>query len=170
MKRHVLALLMLIPFGVSAQDVQTVRNATAEEIQGNWQLLPLPMSLEPVGSSNPWPSECQLFGYSPNGALKSVDKLRGPCEPVTSAQADKVFAAVPQIVTWRYDMSPVYHKAVIVVTRSDVNHYMEVWEPQIVTQPFSKDAVDFKQGDLILYLANLQDHKIVWLRHLRRLP
>lgn len=169
MKWYALALLMLFALNAVAQDAQTARNATAAEIQGNWQLLPLPATLEPTGSSNPWPSECQLFGYYPNGELKSVDKLHGPCETITSEQADRVFATVPHVVNWRYDMSPVYHKAAIVVTRSDVSNYMEVWAPQVVTAPFNKDGADFKQGDLILYLANLHDHKVVWIRHLRRL-
>ena len=39
-----------------------VRNATAEEIQGEWQLLPLPDALQlKILSANPWPSECQFF-------------------------------------------------------------------------------------------------------------
>jgi hypothetical protein len=170
MKWSVFALLMFLASSAVAQNAQTARNATAAEIQGNWQLLPLPTTLEPSGSSNLWPSECQLFGYSPTGELKSADRLRGPCEPITSSQADHLFAAIPHVVSWRYDMSPVYHRAVIVVTRSDVSHYMEVWDPEIVTTAFSRDGVDFEQGDLILYLANLHDHKIVWVRHLRRLP
>jgi len=66
-------------------------------------------------------------------------------------------------------MSPVYNKAVIVVTRSDVSKYMEVWGPEVVTTPFTKDGVDFQKGDLLLSLANLKEHKIVWFRHLRRL-
>jgi hypothetical protein len=170
MRRYLPVILTIFAFSSFAQDAPTSRNATASEIQGNWQLLPLPAALEPNGSSNPWPSECQLFGYYPTGELKSIDKSRGPCATITSNQEDRVFAAVPHVVTWRYDMSPTYHKAVIVVTRSDVGNYMEVWDPQLVTTPFSKDGVDFKQGDLILYLANLHDHKIAWIRHLRRLP
>jgi hypothetical protein len=170
MRWYLPVFLTIFAFNAMAQGTQTARNATAAEIQGNWQLLPLPTALEPSGFSNPWPSECQLFGYYATGELKSVDKLRGPCEATTSEQADHVFAAVPHVVTWRYDMSPVYQKAVIVVTRSDVNNYMEVWDPQLVTTSFTKDGAEFKQGDLILYLANLHDHKIVWIRHLRRLP
>ncbi|MET0332329.1 MAG: hypothetical protein ABW154_12975, partial [Dyella sp.] len=92
-----------------------------------------------------------------------------PCEALTSSQADTVFASVPPVVSWRYDMSPVYHKAVIVVTRSDVNKYMEVWGPEVVTTPFTKGGVDFQKGDLLLSLISLKEHKIVWIRHLRRL-
>jgi len=169
MKLIVPALLMMFVGAVGAQESQSTRNATVEEIQGNWQLLPLPSTLEPNGEIDPWPSECQVFGYASSGQLKSVDKLHGPCEPLTSAQADRVFASVPSVVTWRYDMSPVYHKAVIVVTRSDVSKYMEVWGPEVVTTPFTKDGVDFQKGDLLLSLANLKEHKIVWFRHLRRL-
>jgi hypothetical protein len=169
MKLLVPLVLAMLVGSVSAQDAGPTRNATVEEIQGNWELLPLPVTLEPDGQPNLWPSECQFFGYGASGELKSVDKLRGPCERMTSAQADQVFAAVKPVVTWRYDMSPVYHKAVIVVTRSDVAHYMEVWGPEVVTTAFTKDGVEFKQGDLLLSLANLKEHKIVWIRHLRRL-
>ena len=163
------ALLMMFVGTIGAQESQPTRNATVEEIQGNWQLLSLPSTLEPHGEVNPWPSDCQVFGYAPSGQLKSVDKLHEPCEALTSSQADSVFASVPSVVSWRYDMSPVYHKAVIVVTRSDVNKYMEVWGPEVVTTPFTKDGVDFQKGDLLLSLANLKEHKIVWIRHLRRL-
>ncbi len=146
------------------------RNATAAEITGNWQLLPLPDSAEPkLLKTNPWPAGCQWFSYSSSGSLKSIDKTNAPCEAISSAEFDKVLSDVGSVVSWKYDLSPIYQKALIVVTRSDVKAYAEYWEPHIVTKPFSKDGVDFHEGDLILYLINMQTRRIVWIRHLRRL-
>ncbi|RSL18939.1 hypothetical protein EDE15_4549 [Edaphobacter aggregans] len=153
-----------------AQVAASARNATAEEITGKWQLLPLPDSVEPkILKNNPWPAACQWYSYSSSGALKSIDKTNSPCEAMSSAEFDKVLPHVASVVSWKYDLSPVYQKALIIVSRTDVPHYAEYWEPQIVTKAFSRDGVDFREGDLILYLHNLNTHKMVWIRHLRRL-
>lgn len=88
---------------------------------------------------------------------------------MSSAEFDKVLPHVASVVSWKYDLSSVYHKGLIIVSRTDVPHYAEYWEPQIVTKPFSKDGVDFQEGDLILYLHNLNTHQMVWIRHLRKL-
>jgi hypothetical protein len=153
-----------------AQAPASDRNATAEEITGNWQMLPLPDSLEPrIFKSNPWPAACQWYSYSSSGSLKSIDKTNAPCEAMSSAEFDKVLPHVTSVVSWKYDMSPVYQKGLIIVSRTDVSHYAEYWEPQIVTKAFSRDSVDFQEGDLILYLHNLNTHQIVWIRHLRKM-
>lgn len=146
------------------------RNASADEIEGYWQLVPLPDQLEPkLLPTNPWPAECQWFSYGSNGQLKSFDKLRGPCEEQSKAQLEQVFNAIPAVVSWEYDMSPVYHKAVLIIKRSDVKGYGEVWEPQIVVKPFTNGGVAFQTGDLLLYLADMHTHKMVWIRHLRKI-
>jgi hypothetical protein len=153
-----------------AQAAPAERNATAREIQGDWQLLPLPSALEPKFLAlDPWPAECQWYSYAPSGQLKSIDKTPGPCETTSAAELEHIVTAVPAVVTWHYVMSPDHQKGFLIVTRTDVNRYMEFWEPHIVAVPFTKDGVDFAQGDLILYLANVQAHHVVWIRHLRRL-
>ena len=153
-----------------AQVAASARNATAEEITGKWQLLPLPNSVEPkILKNNPWPAACQWYSFSSSGSLKSIDKTNLPCEAMSSAEFDKVLPHVASVVSWKYDLSPVYQKALIIVSRTDVPHYAEYWEPQIVTKKFSRDGVDFQEGDLILYLHNLNTHQMVWIRHLRRL-
>ena len=45
---------------------------------------------------------------------------------------------VPAVVSWKYDLSPVYNKGLVIVTRSDVKGYTEYWEPHYVTTSFSK--------------------------------
>ncbi len=55
------------------------------------------------------------------------------------------------------------------MSRSDVTGYSELWEPHVVTKTFSKEGVEFHEGDLILYLADMKAHKLVWIRHLRKL-
>jgi hypothetical protein len=145
------------------------RNASAKEIEGYWQLLPLPDQLEPKElHSNPWPAQCQWFSYGSDGQMKSFDQLRGPCDSPSKAQLEQLFSAIPAVISWQYDLSPVYHKGALIIKRSDVKDYGEIWEPQIVVKPFTRGGVEFHTGDLLLYLADLQSHKIVWIRHLRK--
>ena len=78
-------------------------------------------------------------------------------------------AHVPAVVSWKYDLSPTYQKGVVFVSRSDVKNYSEIWEPHLVAKTFSKEGVEFREGDLILYLADMRARKLVWIRHLRKL-
>lgn len=173
MKSQIAALLTILCLssGVAiAQTEAAERNATAQEITGNWQLLPLPDALEPkILKTNPWPAACQWYSYSSNGTLKSIDKTPAPCDSLTATQLDKAVTPVPAVVSWKYDLSPVFQKALVIVTRSDVKGYAEYWEPHLVVKPFSNGGVEFREGDLNLYLVNMQSHQIVWIRHLRRL-
>lgn len=148
----------------------TSRNATAEEITGNWRLLPLPDELEPkILKTNPWPQECQWYSYSSSGELKSFDKMKGPCENISSVHLEDVTANIPSVQSWKYDLSPTYHQGLLLVDRKDVTNYMEAWDPRITTKAFSNGGVDFQEGDLVLYLVDIQTHQIKWIRHLRHL-
>ncbi len=100
--------------------------------------------------------------------MKSIDKLRGPCGANSSAQLEEIFRAVPAVTSWRYSFSVPYQKGVLIISRSDVQGYGELWEPQIVTKPFSNGGEEFQKGDLILYLSDLQNRRITWIRHLRK--
>jgi len=100
--------------------------------------------------------------------MKSIDKLRGPCELNSRAELEEVFRTMPAVISWRYSFSIPYQKGALVIGRSDVKGYGELWEPQIVIKPFANGGVEFQVGDLILYLADLQTHKITWIRHLRK--
>lgn len=153
-----------------AQSETPERNATAQEITGNWQLLPLPEALEPkLFKTNPWPAPCQWYSYSRNGILKSINKTPAPCDSMTATQLGQAVIQVPAVVSWKYDLSPAFQKALVIVTRSDVKGYAEYWEPHFVTKSFTNGGVEFQEGDLIFYLANLQSHQNVWIRHLRKL-
>ena len=168
--RSVLFALSALALAIPAfSQSDAARNASAKEIEGYWQLLPLPDQLEPkVLPSNPWPSECQWFAYGSDGQMKSVDKLRGPCDSQSKAQLEQLFNSIPAVISWQYDLSPVYQKGALIIKRSDVKGYGEIWEPQIVVKPFTNGGVEFQTGDLLLYLANPQSHKIIWIRHLRK--
>ena len=173
MSSQIAVLLTILCFssGVAiAQPEAAERNATAQEITGSWQLLPLPDALEPkILKTNPWPAACQWYSYSSNGTLKSIDKTAAPCDSLTATQLDQTLIQVPAVTSWKYDLSPVFQKALIIVTRSDVKGYAEYWEPHLVVKPFSNGGVEFHEGDLNLYLVNMQSHQIVWIRHLQRL-
>lgn len=144
------------------------RNATAEEISGNWQLLSLPPELQPT-STNPWPADCQYFSYRTNGELKSVSKLRSPCDFPTSEKLDEIVQTLPKTVSWCYDRGRANEVGLIVVTRSDVTNYVEVWNPNFVVRSFEFGTVEFRPGDLLLFLGNPKGGSDLWVRHLRRL-
>jgi hypothetical protein len=146
------------------------RNALPEDIQGEWQLLPLPDTMQiKLLPSNPWPSECQYYSYARTGDLKSIEKLKAPCDVMSAAQLRETVRKVPAVISWKYDFSTSYLKGILIITRSDKKDYMEVWEPHIVDKAFTKDGVEFREGDLILYLADMESKKLVWVRHLRKL-
>lgn len=166
----IFTIICLTSCAATVPQERAVRNATEQEITGNWKLIPLPTEIEPkILKVNPWPAACQWYSYSSNGSLKSIGKNPAPCDSLTAAQLVQTVSPVPAVVSWKYDLSPVYQKGIIIVTRSDVKGYAEYWEPHIVVTPFSKGGVDFLKGDLILYLVNLRTHQIEWIRHLRKL-
>jgi hypothetical protein len=163
----VASFLLLSTSAFSQSDA--TRNARASEIEGYWQLVPLPDALEPkLLRTNPWPEQCQWFTYGNDGIMKSIHKLRGPCELNSKEQLQKIFSTTPAVVSWSYDFSATYQKGVLIINRSDVKGYGEIWEPQIVVKPFINGEAEFREGDLILYLSDLKEHKMTWIRHLRK--
>ena len=171
--RVVMALSLLlggVPMSVFAQADTGEKNATAEDIQGEWQLLPLPDAMQiKVLQSNPWPSECQYYSYARTGDLKSIEKLKAPCAVMSAAQLRETVKNVPAVVSWKYDFSVSHQKGILIITRSDRKDYMEVWEPYVVDKAFAKGGEQFLAGDLILYLADMESKQLVWVRHLRKL-
>jgi hypothetical protein len=162
--------LLLAGTPVFAQADSGEKNATAEDIQGEWQLLPLPDAMQfKLLPSNPWPSECQYYSYAKTGDLKSSEKLKGPCDVMSAAQLRETTKKVPAVASWKYDFSTSHHKGILIVTRSDKKDYMEVWEPHVVDKAFAKGGEQFLEGDLILYLADMESKQLVWVRHLRKL-
>jgi len=169
--RWIVALSLLLGgASVFAQADTGEKNATAEDIQGEWQLLPLPDAMQiKLLPSNPWPSECQYFSYTQTGDLKNIEKVKAPCDVMSAAQLREALKNVPAVASWKYDFSTSHKKGILIVTRSDKKDYMEVWEPHIVDKAFAKGGEQFLAGDLILYLADMESKQLVWVRHLRRL-
>jgi hypothetical protein len=170
--RGLVALSLLLGCAAAfAQADSGEKNATPEDIQGEWQLLPLPDAMQfKILSTNPWPSACQYFSYTPAGDLKSIEKLKAPCDVMSAAQLREAAMKLPAVVSWKYDFSTSHKKGILIVTRSDRKDYMEVWEPHVVDKAFAKGGEQFLEGDLILYLADMESKQLVWVRHLRKLP
>jgi hypothetical protein len=143
----------------------TSRPARKDEIVGFWQLVPLPESLRPkVLSTDPWPSSCQWFGYYSDGVLKTIDKLRGPCDEFTAKKLAETMNTVPSIISWEH-----HEPALAVVSRSDAKNYAEGWEVTLVLKAFSKNGAEFAPGDIVMYLRNFKENKTLYIRHLKRL-
>jgi hypothetical protein len=144
--------------------------ASVEQITGNWVLLPLPDTMQPkVMPANLWPAECQWYSYKPEGSVKSQYKFRRPCDVLTSTQLDEYVADIPDVVSWKLITPPLGNTRLMLVSRSDVKNYGEVWEPRIALTTFTKDGVVFEKGDLIMYLVDVKQHRLLWIRHLRKL-
>jgi hypothetical protein len=171
-RRLTLAACLCLGHAAALAQAETfVRSATAAEIQGDWQLLPVSDALQPsVLKTNPWPAQCQWYSYSASGELKSTETLKGPCDALTAKQLHEALARVPAVIGWKYDLNPLYKLPLITVTRSDVARYREYWEAELVVKPFSKYGLELRQGDLILYLIDLKTRKRAIVRPLRRLP
>ena len=169
--RWIVALSLLLAGAPVFAQVETgEKNATAQDIQGEWQLLPLPEAMQiKILPSNPWPSECQYYSYGRAGDLRSIEKLKGPCDVMSAAQLREAMKKVPAVVSWKYDFSVSHQKGILIITRSDNKDYMEVWEPHIVDKAFAKGGEQFLVGDLVLYLADMESKQLVWVRHLRKL-
>jgi len=141
----------------------------AQELVGDWALIPVPGTIQPKAIRiNPWPAQCQWFMFAANGAVKSFDRMRAPCEEMTATAFERAVALLPPAALWRYDAHPAEQKAFMLFETRDAL-YGESWEAHVVTQDFSRDGADFKAGDLLLYLTNMKTRQIVWIRHLRRL-
>lgn len=161
----------LITSHVSAAQ-EAERNAFKDDIVGNWKLIELPLELQPkILPSNPWPAQCQWYSYGADGTLKSIDKSGKDvsCDALSNNEFETVLPHIQSVVSWKYDLSPVYQKGLVIVSRTDVQNYHEIWEPHLVVKSYAKGGEEFREGDLLLYLVRLQDKQIVWIRHLRRL-
>lgn len=168
-KAILLAAFCIYACSVFGQVVE--KNALEDDIIGRWKLIDIPVELQPkIYNKNPWPAKCQWYAYLKTSVLKSFDQS-GPdanCDTMTPQEMEKVIAEIPPVVSWRYSFSPVYQKGLVIVSRSDVKGYIEIWEPHIVTEKFSKAGVDFLPGDLLLYFFDSNKKQIAWIRHLRR--
>ena len=171
MRRYLLLALVTIAHATTVGAQPAERTATRQEIIGSWELVPVPDSLQPkIFKQNPWPAACQWYSYGADGTLNSFYKFRDPCEPTTAAELSSVFALFPPVVSWQYDLGPVFGNALIIVKRTDVKDYAECWEPHYVARTFTaRGGVEITQGDLLLYLVNMESKQIIWIRHLRRI-
>lgn len=95
-----------------AQGLEAERNATAEEITGDWQQMPFPIAAEPkLLKDNPWPATCQWFSYASTGVLKSIDRTNASCKTMSSGEFER-----------SYPMSPLSHRGSMIYALSTRRH------------------------------------------------
>ena len=133
--------------------------------------MPIPDSSQPgVLTTIPWPAECQHFGYLDDGRLWTVGKNPGPCAKLTKTELQQIFSG-PTPVKFEYGQSrddP--SKGLIIVTRSDVAQYREIWQPFLFLASAERNGIQYLPGDLLLSLIDLRSRQTIWFRHLRRVP
>ena len=59
------------------------------------------------------------------------------------------------------------------ISRTDVPNHIEEWAVYVVTEPFSVESMNLKQGDMVGYLRRERGNEInaaTQFRHLQRLP
>ena len=155
------------------ESVRSIRPATQLDIEGAWQLVGFPASLQPnLLGANPWPSDCQWFAYRKDGVFKTLSRITAPCPPLTAAILSSNPLASPANlpdISWKFETVKASGEGYIVISRSDKKSYHEIWQADMVQRDFEDGDVDFLQGDLILSLVDPKTNRALWFRHLRRL-
>jgi len=140
--------------------------ANADALVGFWALVPESIALSPkIFKQDPFPSNCEYFGFYQDNALRSIQMTTRESCPAVKAED---FSRIPRVISWRLE------KNSLEIKRSDSPSYIEVWEPYVVTKNFTHRGIEFKQGDLLMFMAQFNQTKKdrignLYFRHLRRL-
>jgi hypothetical protein len=140
--------------------------ATAENLVGHWALVPESIGLGPqIFKQNPFPSNCEYFKFDQDKSLRSIQMITPRSCPAVKPDD---FSLIPKIISWKLE------KASLEIRRADNPSYVEVWEPYVVTKNFVHKTVEFKPGDLLMFMAQFNEVKKngignLYFRHLRPL-
>lgn len=159
------ALAARFPCPFNPSQVSTTA-ANADALVGFWALVPESIVLSPkIFKQDPFPSNCEYFGFYQDNALRSMQMItRESCPTVKEGD----FSRLPKVISWRLE------KNSLEIKRSDIPSYVEVWEPYVVTKNFTHKGIEFRQGDLLMFMAQFNQTKKdrignLYFRHLRRL-
>lgn len=140
--------------------------ASAEALNGYWGSVQESKALTPkILKQDPFPWKCEYFSFNQDGTLGSI-QISTPEKCPTTKGED--FLRLPKAITWRLGSGS------LEIRRNDDPRYIEIWEPYIVAKNFSHKGVEFKQGDLLLFMAQFNDTRKdrignLYFRHMRRL-
>lgn len=143
-----------------------VNAASVEALNGYWASVQQSKTLTPnIFKQDPFPSKCEYFAFNQDGTLDSVQVSTPERCPTVKAED---FSGIPKVLTWRLD------RRSLEIRRNDHPRYIEVWEPYVVAKDFSHKGSEFKQGDLLMFMAQFNDTKKdgignLYFRHMRRL-
>lgn len=140
--------------------------ANTDSLAGFWSLVPESIALSPkIFKQDPFPSNCEYFGFYQDNALRSIQMITRDSCPTVKAED---FSRIPNVISWRLE------KGLLEIKRSDSPSYVEVWESYVVTKNFSHKGIEFRQGDLLMFMAQYNQTKKdrignLYFRHFRRL-
>lgn len=138
------------------------RFATRDEIVGYWELVQWTDDAKSRNRKNPWPLPYQYFAFYKDGGM--TYKMSNESSPTTQQDLDKVRKSSRANISYvlRAD-------GMMLVTRTDMPNYKELWGVNLITKAFSGRGVDFLPGDLVMSLDDGYG-QVVYRRHLRRIP
>jgi hypothetical protein len=132
-----------------------VKQAASTDLIGHWELAPASLKIKTnVFQRDPFPSNCEYFAFSEDGDMRSFQMITpDPCPSVTASEFSKI-KNLPKVIDWKLGSD-----GLLRITRSDIQNYIESWEAFIVTSSFSQSGVEFKPGDLLLFMAQFNKMK-----------
>jgi hypothetical protein len=148
----------------------SVRQASSVDVVGFWGLASDSKQLSPkIYQRELYPAKCQFFGFYSDGDMRTMGIItQDECQPVRSSDFSSS-RYLPGTISWKTTSN-----GVIEITRSDKHSSIEIWEVYVVTAPFEHAEFRFDKGDLLMYLAQLDEDKkkgvgTLYFRHLQRL-
>lgn len=149
-----LALANKFPCPFKPKLVQMFR-ASSSELIGQWSLVPDSLKIKTnLFEQDPFPSNCEYFLFSEGGDMRSLQLITKDACPSVTAKDFKVAKELPKVIDWK--LGP---DGMLKITRTDNPNYIELWETYIVTTSFSQSGVQFKTGDLLLFMAQFNQKK-----------
>jgi hypothetical protein len=154
-------LLLCILSTTHAAEVYS-RVATKQEILGCWELVQWPEDVKKQSNKqDPWPgTKYQWFKFYEDGHMTMM--MSSHNEAHTKQELDSIMDSLPSVIKYTY-----YDQGVMIVTRTDIKNYGEIWNVSYCIKRRIVGKADFKPGDLVMVLKNVKK-EIVYYRQLRR--
>ena len=132
-----------------------VKNAVSADLVGRWELVPASLKIKTnIFQRDPFPSNCEYFSFYEDGDMRSFQMITPDTCPSVTVSDFKKAKALPKVIDWKLGVD-----GALKITRTDIPGYIESWDAFIVTNSFSQAGVEFKPGDLLLFMTQFNKMK-----------
>lgn len=156
-----MALIIFCSGKIDANDFHS-KIASRQQLIGYWELVQWPEA-EKMRSNklDPWPgTKYQWYGFFADGHLCTMMTTRR--EIHTRQELEDLFRVMPPVIQYT-----LRDNGVMIVTRTDVKNYGEIWNVFYCVKQRFVNGIDFLPGDILMVLKNRQNQP-VYYRHLRK--